>query len=872
MNKKIIFLLSILIMLISVSLFFFYSEKKETKTEKETEVKEEQPLLKAIFKSAFAQEKLLIQPKDIVLNPVKITPQVPPYSLPLELSQIDNFKRVSQYIKFPQTVLDGLLNKGFVVFPPAILSANQNYKFEAERFDRFYSYLKEISGACKDEWNCTEEEIKLGLPIPYFITADTVLHYYHLIFDSSLMRMEREIFFDSLWQFDKTMLLKSIEDYKNAQDETIREAARRNMAYFSVALKLLQPTEEQVLTAAKLKDKEGYESVYWSIKNSCGLTNASCIRKYIEKNLPNEFSKNALEKYQFEVPQEVKKEVEEELNLINKHERFTYSPIFIYKEDYSQYVPRGHYSQGEKLKNYFKAMMWHGRITMLAKGSEELMKGESNCLKTGIISVEDAQIQTAQAALISKHFEEDEGLQKTWKKIYNITSFYVGYSDDLGPYEYLSLIDKILSGEKITKEDISQLQNNILNSLPNPKIYSGLGDCELKNTEIKSRIEEAEQYLKNTKGFRLMGQRYVLDSYLMSKLVSPYSGYYNGDKNNLPFTAVTTEVGTIVRGFPRGLDIMALLGSERAKYWLQKLGDNNYTDYNKAFNSLNTEVSSLSNEDWFKNLYFAWLYTLQPLFEKFGSGYPTFMQQEEYSDKLLNTALASWTELRHDTILYVKQSYTMSEGGFGPYRLPSRSYLEPLPELYNRLLTLVQMTKNGLKSLLSEEEWQTVFPNSIYADANRKSNVLDYFSSVLEKLLDISKKELENKALTQEEYDFLDDFNETSENLIEGLVSNQKGGDVVEGMDNILKTTLVADVHTDGNTKMALEEGVGKLKVMMVAYKLPDGRINVGIGPVFSYYEFKQPINQRLTDEAWRILLDNNPPPEPEWIQTYSVK
>src|SRR3712207_8909183 len=42
-----------------------------------------------------------------------------------------------------------------------------------------------------------------------------------------------------------------------------------------------------------------------------------------------------------------------------------------------------------------------------------------------------------------------------------------------------------------------------------------------------------------------------------------------------------------------------------------------------------------------------------------GQGYPTFMQQSDYTDKELETALASWASLRHDTILYAEQSYTM---------------------------------------------------------------------------------------------------------------------------------------------------------------------------------------------------------------------
>ena len=47
---------------------------------------------------------------------------------------------------------------------------------------------------------------------------------------------------------------------------------------------------------------------------------------------------------------------------------------------------------------------------------------------------------------------------------------------------------------------------------------------------------------------------------------------------------------------------------------------------------------------------------------------------------------------------------------------------------------------------------------------------------------------------------------------------------------------------------------------MIVAYRHPEeGHILLGVGPVFSYYEFKQPMDDRLTDEAWREILDSNP-------------
>jgi len=127
----------------------------------------------------------------------------------------------------------------------------------------------------------------------------------------------------------------------------------------------------------------------------------------------------------------------------------------------------------------------------------------------------------------------------------------------------------------------------------------------------------------------------------------------------------------------------------------------------------------------------------------------------------------------------------------------------------------------------------------------------------------ISRKELKNQPLDETEYDFIESFGSISENLIETI-----SGGIAD--PSIYKTVLVADVHTDGNTKKVLEEGVGYLKTMIVAYQHPEGHILLGVGPVFSYYEFKQPMDDRLTDEAWRQILDANPPPEPEWTNTFS--
>ena len=777
----------------------------------------------------FSLAKRLIKSEDIILEKADITPKIPQYSLPLEIKDISNYQKFSEKIYLSPKALSLLEKNGFVVIPTPKELGDQ-----PDDFVEFYSTLK-------------------GKDLPIFITTDSLLHYYHIFFNTTLMKLERDLFYDDIWQISKELFDDALSQYNTAKGD-LKEAAKRNVAYLSVALELLKPKEDQLITEENLKKEYG-ES--WDlIKN-----------RYGEKASFKYFSESEFDKYSFEVPDFVKDLVQKEIELIEKHEGWEFSPIFIYKEDYSQYVPRGHYTKSEKLKNYFKAVMWYGRMTNLIKGSERLQKGQSVCLDDGIISTYDAKIQTLQASLITTKFLQSKNIQERWQSIYVITSFFVGFSDDLGPFEYSEVL-KNLFKEGITiqelKEKYPDIRENLLDLPYDPKIYGGLGGCILpvacppltpeKSEMLKSM---ADQYLRNTKGFRLMGQRFTIDSYLFSKIISPYSGEYVGDKTPRPFTCVATGAPCIppreVRGFPRGLDIMALFGSKRAKEILEELGDTEYSDYEKKFSELKKEIDSLSIDDWFQNLYWNWLYVLKSLLTEFGEGYQTFMQTEAWQDKELNTALASWTELRHDTILYVKQSYTISEmGGWIP-EPKVVGYVEPVPEFYARLLTLTEITSKGLKKVVPSEELEKL---EIELALNR-------FSEILNRLLEISKKELENKSLTEEEYNFIKNFGNTLESLIEFV----SGGNVDS---DIFKTVLVADVHTDGNTKKVLEEGVGFIRTLIVAYKLPEGHILVGVGPVFSYYEFKQPMRNRLTDEAWREILNTQPPPEPKWTKSFS--
>jgi hypothetical protein len=224
------------------------------------------------------------------------------------------------------------------------------------------------------------------------------------------------------------------------------------------------------------------------------------------------------------------------------------------------------------------------------------------------------------------------------------------------------------------------------------------------------------------------------------------------------------------------------------------------------------------------------------------------MATAAYRTKSLNTALASWAQLRHDTILYAKQSYTITLDSAPPPEKPVQGYVEPLPEFYARLLALSRMTSKGLGEM------------NVLNDAAKQR--LASFETILERLLAIVEKELADKALTEQDYQYIKDFGEQLERVVVPPTP--------KGESQAMKTTLAADVHTDQNTKQVLEEATGYVDLGVFVYRQPDGRLVIGAGPVLSYYEFKHPMADRLTDEKWRELLkgDKKPAP-PEWTKEY---
>ena len=312
---------------------------------------------------------------------------------------------------------------------------------------------------------------------------------------------------------------------------------------------------------------------------------------------------------------------------------------------------------------------------------------------------------------------------------------------------------------------------------------------------------------------------------------------------------------------------MAVLGFDEAEKLLHEGGDDLYEGYADHLAGLKQELGELPESAWQSDLYAMRLKVAAALCEKTVGVLPKAMQCSEWALKQLSAALGSWTELRHDTILYTKQSYTASQmalAGVGkggrqpPPPPPPRGYVEPVPEVYRAIRLAVEALLNRIETLN-------------YPEDKALTGNLRRFSEHLQTLEEISLKELRGEKLAEKDYQFIRNIGGAFRLPEYGFAHHR---DVTERFRTVMDDAMpiVADVHTDTNTQMVLEEAVGLPWVLYMICPV-DNDLTVCKGAVYSYYEFKQPMSERLTDEEWRKMLrEDKAPDSPPWMSRYVVK
>jgi hypothetical protein len=230
------------------------------------------------------------------------------------------------------------------------------------------------------------------------------------------------------------------------------------------------------------------------------------------------------------------------------------------------------------------------------------------------------------------------------------------------------------------------------------------------------------------------------------------------------------------------------------------------------------------------------------------------MRGRAWQAKQLQTQLGSWAELRHDTILYAKQSYTAHIACEYP-----TGYVEPYPEVFARLAVFAEQSQSWLAA-------------GGYANARRDA-FFHRFAAAARTLERLARKELAAQPFDRDERTFIKDTISVTWHGggCGGPTATYSGwypGIIYGGEANAWQPTI-ADVHTDPNSGKVLEAAVGDANFLVVAIDNAGDRAAY-VGPIYSYYEFTSP--QRLTDEEWRERIwKKDLPPRPEWTRIFQA-
>ncbi len=484
--------------------------------------------------------------------------------------------------------------------------------------------------------------------------------------------------------------------------------------------------------------------------------------------------------------------------------------------DFSQFKPRGHYTQSAKLKAYFQAMMWLSRADLAFDLRRKTASGPSFA-------------RTKQGALILWDCLVNSGTYADWIKMNAYIEYMVGQSDGLNA-KGMGVVAEAMKIKKLP---------DALAAFNEARFDSALAATGLGVQVILSQAKvytDTSHSLDLSPVFSFMPQRFILDSYTFSQAVYPITGALMPSGLHAAFALGDNSV-LLDTTFSESR-VPGSLGAQRALY------------------------DGISPEGWQSNLYMSWLGFLRKLNGAEGNTHvsPVF-RTRAWREKMRNTQLASWAQLRHNTILYAKQSYTGGTSCTFP-----KAYVEPYPDFFTAVAAYAHAGGNLFKTA--------------------RPPVADYFAKLEDisgKLADIAKNTAQGLSPTDAQSAWLKTALVSHPPAIPmcGAVETYDGWffDLLYRRPMEVATAqdwTIADVHTHPKDEtapdMVLEVGTGGIHLAAVAVQ-EDSCVTMYVGPVSSYYEIMHTGDlKRMNDDEWRQSLLAAPatgPTQPAWTKSY---
>ena len=646
-----------------------------------------------------------------------------------------------------------------------------------------------------------------------FVNPDVMLHAFHKYLENSLEYLEKTELAETLRRFLTNLQTKALED-KAAASGTLAEHYELIAAQLTVPLVILE-------NAHWPSPKESQEIASWPPK--APLTDDGDT---LENGL------KVLDRFKGKFSEPMFNRLAAELILIYAARDLAPSPLYgQYAKDrpadYTQFTPRSHYVKSSVLRSYFRAMIYLGRNGYLLKDN----------------GLSDALLVTL---LLASPGPDGQPLLKDWQRIMEITGFFAGKSDDISYPEWRNFLVKVLGTEKLAAGEA-------LNPATLAKISQRLG--ELQGPRILSEViidpsvftATKEQLLESTKSMRLFGQRFTFDGWIFSRLT-------------------TGQEKTPVRlpSMPSALFIPAALGDKAAlgfaDQYLQNLSPPFSPEETAGFNGRLPEVTAdlgkIGDPEWFSSMGGAWLKLLGTLTSSYGRGYPLYMQDRLFPVKQVESFLGSYTELKHDTLLYAKQNYAEmgGDGGEGTPPPVPKGFVEPNLPFWETLGRLVAYVEAGFRKY-------GVFKGELeeYGHLNIFKEDVAFYAS-------LAAKELQGVPLTEEEYEKL------RLSQLSYMAEPQDINVILEEKD--MRAGLIADVHTDALQRQIQYEATGEPYLMLVLLG-NEGVVRLAVGVAFNHYEFAGPLDTRYRDADWqgRVYEHRGGLPEKNfWYRSLLIK
>lgn len=509
---------------------------------------------------------------------------------------------------------------------------------------------------------------------------------------------------------------------------------------------------------------------------------------------------NVPEAYKKMVMEEITKAFDAENGYSDMLEYFPPEEMF----GYSLFRPRGHYTRSKVCSRYFRGMMW---------------------LQTAHFGTNKPS-KMKQIALIANVFNQQPKLRAIYNKVSEPITYLMGTPDNV---------------------TIIQVANRIKEmGLPIEQLLSSRKEM----ANLTKDIEEIAKRQMRIELKKTRGSKYVVD-------IMPQR--YQPDAEAL-ITTTDQDSPVSLRPRPKGLDWMAVMGLPGAeRILIDELKETQrWAGFPKA---LTTARKKAATTPWEACVANQWMYTLQSLGDT-AQSLPYFMQSPQWQKKNLNTALASWAELKHDAILYAMQPMLAECGDGGPEPPVVKGYVEPNVKFWEKAIALV----TRMDKVLTTYNLQTEKAKAVY----------ERIKEMAEFCRDISKKELNGGKITDEEYNQIEIIGSTVENISLELVSEDN--EMLQGWSDVVSTdkkvAVVADVFTASGENVAIDnkcvlyEGVGPAYEIYVVVEI-DGSLYLTRGAVLSYREFTRLLSDpRLTDEEWQQELKKSPTGgTPSWMK-----